>query len=206
LPRERDERWVYVALVILALAYAVYRFRGSIDLSRMSFDWVRSLGGTIPYALATVFGVGFQFWNRRRLERVRRKFEVGIRTEGALREAPDLKVVFAGGARGSFKADVHLTRSALYLFDRGGRREPMRFPMRPSSARDSAVEGVTLSDGAGQGESVVQVHIRGPAPFRIEFQAPDAAAWQADLLRAMGRSVPAAVRAAAVEPEEARRE
>ena len=123
MPHERDERWVYVALAVLAIAFVAYTLRNSIDLSRASFDWVRKLGGTAPYALATLFGIFFQMWNRKRLERVRKKWEADIRVEGLLRQGSDVTVVFARGAKGSFRADVHLTRSALYLFDRGGRRD-----------------------------------------------------------------------------------
>lgn len=206
MPRERDERWIYVALVILAVAYAVYAFRDSIDLSRLSFDWVRKLGGTASYGLATVFAIFFQLWNKRRLGRVRKKWEAGIKVEGLLRQEFGLKVVFAEGAKGSFKADVHLTRSALYLFDRGGRREPMRFSLTPSSPRDSVVAEAALSAEAAQGGRVVQIHIRGPASFRIEFVTPDAEGWRTDLGRALGRSVRAAAREATAEPGEAWRE
>ncbi len=206
LPHERDERWVYVALAVLGVAFAAYAFRDSIDLSRVSFDWVKKVGGTVPYAFATLFGVFFQLWNRKRLERVRKKWEANIRTEGLLRQGSDLKVVFADGAKGSLKADVHLTRSAFYLFDRGGRREPMRFPLTPSSPRDSAVVDATLAPDPAQGARVVQVHIRGPAPFRIEFRTPDAEGWRTDLRRALGWSGSAAAREATAESEESRRE
>ena len=205
-PRERDERWVYAVLVLLAVAYAAYRFRGSIDLSRVSFDWARRLGGTIPYALATVVGIAFQMWNRKRLERARSKLLKDLQGEGVLREEPNLKVAFTEGARGSLRADVHLTRAALYLFDRTGRREPMRFPLVAASARDGVVDGVTLSEGAGEAARAVQIQIRGPAPFRVEFETADARGWWTDVLRATGRSVPATAPWAAAEPEEARQE
>jgi hypothetical protein len=97
--------------------------------------------------------------------------------------------VFVEGARGSFQADVYLTRSAFYLFDRGGRREPMRFPLTASSARDAAVVDASLAPGAAQGARAVRVHIRGPAPVEIEFQTPDAEGWWTDLRRSLGRSV-----------------
>jgi hypothetical protein len=203
LAQERDERWVYIALAILAVAYAVYAFRDSIDLSRLSFDWIRKLGGTASYGLATVFAVAFQIWNKRRLERARKKWEESIKLEGFLREEPGVKVALSEGARGSFKADVQLTRSALYLFDRGARREPMRLPMTPSSARDSTVADVTLGPGAASGRRTVRVRVRGAAAFRIEFEAPDAEGWRTDLLRALGRSVRSTGGEEAAEPEEA---
>jgi hypothetical protein len=206
LPQERDERWVYVALAILAVAYAVYAFRDSIDLSRLSFDWVRKLGGTASYALATVFAIFFQIWNKRRLERVRKKWEDGIRSEGQLRQGVGLKVAFTDGAKGSLTADLHLTRAALYLFDRGGRREPMRFPVTPSSPRDAVLGGVTLSREAGRGGRTVRIDVLGPSPFRIEFTTPEAEGWAADLGRAIGRSTRGASREAAGEREEAARE
>lgn len=189
MPHERDERWVYVVLAILAIAFVAYTFRDSIDVSRASFDWVRRLGGTAPYALATLFGIFFQVWNRRRLERLRKKWEADMRAEGLLRQGTDLKVVFAEGARGSLRADVYLTRSAFYLFDRGGRREPMRFPLTASSARDAAVVDASLAPGAAPGGRAVRVYVRGPAPIQIEFRAPDAEGWWTDLRRALGRSV-----------------
>lgn len=198
MPRERDERWIYVALVILAVAYVVYARRGSIDLSRLSFDWLKKLGGTASYGLATAFAIVFQIWNKRRLARVRKKWEDRIKTEGQLRQGLDFKVVFAGGAKGSFKADVHLTRSALYVFDRGGRREPMRFPATASSPRDAVVAGVAVARDPGGG-GTVQVDIRGPSSFRVEFAAPDAEAWVADLSRVLGRSPRTAARETAAE-------
>lgn len=206
MPHERDERWAYVALAVLAVAFIAYTFRDSIDLSRASFDWIKKLGGTAPYALATLFGVFFQMWNRRRLERVRKKWEADIRAEGLLREGSDLKVVFGGGAKGSLRADVRLTRSAFYIFDRGGRREPMRFPLTPSSARDPAIVGVSLMSDATQGARAVQIRIRGPAPFQIEFRTPDADGWSADLRRALGTSVRGAAARATPEPEELQQE
>jgi hypothetical protein len=206
LPRERDERWVYVALAILAVAYAVYAFRDSIDLSRFSFDWAKKLGGTASYGLATVFAIFFQIWNKRRLERVRKKWEDGIKIEGQLRQGLGLKVAFTGGAKGSLKADVHLSRSALYLFDRGGRREPMRFPVTASSPRDAVLAGVAASREAGAGGRAVRIDIQGPSPFRIEFVTPDAEGWEADILRALGRSPRRAAPEADAEYQEAPRE
>jgi len=203
LPHERDERWVLVALAVLAIAFAVYAFRDSIDLSRVSFDWVKKLGGTASYGLATAFAVFFQLWNRKRLDRVRKKWEAGIKSEGPLRQGLGLKVVFSEGAKGSLTGDVHLTRSALYLFDRAGRREPMRFLLAPSSPSDAVVADATLVSDAAGGARTVRIYVRGRASFRFEFQTPDAEGWRTDLRRVLGPSAP---RASMAESGEAPRE
>ena len=185
---ERDERWVYVALAILAVAYVAYTFRDSLDLSRISFAWVRKLGGTIPYVAATFFGVFFQLWNKKRVEKVRKVWEAGIRAEGLLRQGLDLKVAFADGMKGSLRADVFLTRSALYLFDRGGRRDPMRLPLVPSSSQDPAVVGASLGPTEDQGMRAVRIRVQGPSPFDIVFRSPDADGWRIDVRRVVGRA------------------
>lgn len=188
MPHERDERWAYVALAILAVLYIAYAFRDSLDLSRISFAWARKLGGTIPYVAATFFGVFFQLWNKKRLEKVRKKWKADIGAEGLLRQGLDLKVAFADGMKGSLRADVYLTRSALYLFDRASRRDPMRLPLLRSSSRDPAVVGASLGPSEGPGERVVRIHVQGPSPFRVEFASPDAEGWRIDVRRVLGRA------------------
>ena len=85
LAHERDERWVYVALAVLALAYIIYRYRESIDLPVVSLRSLRKLGTTAPYVLATFFGIFFQAWNRRRFERIRKKWEADLKLERSAR-------------------------------------------------------------------------------------------------------------------------
>lgn len=181
---ERDERWVYVALVVLAVAYAVYRYRGSIHLPALSVRGLSKIGSTVPYVLATLLGVFFQAWGRRRADRARKAMEAGIALEGIVRQVTDVTAWYGGHRRQSSQVDVHMTRAALYVFDRGGRRDPVRLAFG-ESAGGGRVAGVALRPGPAGGPRMVRVLIGGDAYF--EFATADAESWWADMRRALGQ-------------------
>ncbi len=188
--QERDERWTYVALAVLIVAYVVYRYRGSIDFSKLSLPLgrLKPLGATVPYVLASVFGVLFQLWNRRRIAALRQRLEDSLRFEGLVRQGPDVQILFGGGARGSLRADVYLTRAALYVFDKGGRRDPMRIPLERGSPVGPSVVDAVLVPKDSAGGQLVRIVVGGRTGFSIEFAGPDAGGWWADIRKALGKS------------------
>lgn len=184
--QERDERWVYVALGVLAVAYILYRTGASI---RIPTRELRGLGKFASYGLAPLFAVLFQLWSRKRAAALKNKMEADILLEGTLREEADVRARFANGRGGGvFAADVRLTRAALYVFDRSGRRDPMRFSVRGDAARESRIVDAELLPGASPDVDVVHVDIGGPRKFAVEFTSGHAESWWVELRRALGRS------------------
>jgi hypothetical protein len=202
---ERDERWVYVALGVLIAAYIIYRTGASI---RIPIRELRGLGKFASYGLAPLFAVLYQLWSRRRAAALKAKHEAGVLLEGLLRDEMDVRARFANGRGGGvFGADVRLTRAALYVFDRSGRRDPMRFSVRGDVAREYTVIDAELLPGASPDVDVVRVDIGGPRRFAVEFTSTQAEAWWIELRRAIGRSTDrraaAMVEARGVDDEEA---
>ena len=183
---ERDERWVYVALAVLVIAYVVYRYRGSIDLPAVSLRGLRRLGGTIPYVLATLMGVFFQAWGRRKAERVRKQWENALKLEGIVRQGTDVAVWYVGRRRQSFRADIYLTGAALYVFDRARRREPVRLALGRRIG-GGFIEGATLRAGPAGGPRTVRILTGGVGGANLEFATPDVEAWWTRIRRSLGQ-------------------
>ena len=55
------------------------------------------------------------------------------------------------------QGDVRLTRAALYILDRAGRREPMRFVLARPSVAESTVTDVSLREGRSYELRLVRV-------------------------------------------------
>lgn len=192
---ERDERWAYIALAVLVVAYLVYRFAGSFEFAAVSLRTpdlnLGKLGKKLPYLFAPLFAVMSEVIRRRKAKAAREDWERRARTEGLLRGEENLKVRFVEGGRGSIKSDVRLTRVALYLLDRTGRREPMRFLLSPADAHDAAVLDATLLEGSSPELRKVRVAVgasSGEGRFTFEFESREGAAWWSILRRASGRS------------------
>lgn len=180
--QERDERWVYVALAVLAVAYVVYRYRGSIDLPDVSLRSFRKIGGTIPYLFATLIGVFFQAWGRRKADRARRKMEADASLEGVVRQATDVTALYGGQKRQSAQVDIIMTRAALYVFDRARRRAPARLAFGGAGG----VAGAALRPGPAGGPRMVRVLAGSGDDF--QFATPDAESWWTGIRRALGQS------------------
>ena len=183
---ERDERWVYVALAVLAIGYVIYRYRGAIDLPAVPWRRLRGVASALPYLLATFAGVFFQAWNRRRLAAIRKKWEADLRLEGIVRQGTDLTVWVGGRKRQSLQADVYMTRTAVYVFDRGRRREPMRLGFGPATG-SAVLVGAALRPGEVGASRSVRVSIGGASDSYIEFASPDAQSWWVEIRRALGQ-------------------
>jgi len=186
-PSERDERWAIVAIVVLAAAYLVYRFRGGIDLPEFSFGRLSKIGTVLPYLGATLFSVLFQFWNRKRQAAVRADMEARLVREGLARSAERVSVRQGRGRLQSFEADLYLTRSALYVFDAAKKRDPQRIEVQ-SISEGAFIEDAMLEPGVGGGPPVLRMAIGGARRQILELMSPDAAGWWVDVRRALGRS------------------
>ncbi|MBN2565855.1 MAG: hypothetical protein JXB46_09095 [Candidatus Eisenbacteria bacterium] len=190
---ERDERWAYVVLVALAAAYIVYRFlwpsggRGfSVDLP-LDLPRIRlaELGKSLPYVAAPLIAVISELYRRRRAQRIREEWETRVTTEGFVRDEEDVEIHIVRGGRGTFKADVRLTRSALYLFDHTGRRDPVRFALKsPIEGENAIVDAQLVSDMTGS-RPRVRVFTSG---MEFDFASAAADGWWADLRRSIGKS------------------
>lgn len=187
MPHERDERWVYVALAVLAIAYVVYKFGASVELPdvKVSFRGLGRALSTIPYLAATLIGVFFQFWGRRKRVEARKRMEAQLIQEGPVRQGQSIAVRIGRRLGSSFDADLHLTRAALYVLDTAGKRDPMRVPLRRSEG--AFVEDASLAPAAGDGYPTVVVTIGGPARKELLFSSPDASAWWMDIRAALGK-------------------
>ncbi len=193
LPHERDERWVYVALAVLAIAYVVYRYGPSFNLPgqlphvRPSFHKLGKALSTLPYLAATLIGVFFQFWGRRKRAEARKRMEAQLVQEGPVRQGHSITVRVGRRLGSSYDADLHLTRAALYVLDTAGKRDPLRIPLRRSEG--AFVEDASLTPAASGGYPAVMVTIGGPARKELFFSSSDATAWWEDIRRALGKSV-----------------
>lgn len=188
--RERDERWAYVVLAVLLVAFVVYRGGGASWFSGVSLKlpdieaapFVKNL----PYLFAPLLAVLSEIWRRRRARALKVEWEMRARSEGLRREAEDVAVRFVSGARGTMRADARLTRAAMYLFDRSGRRSVMRLLLAGGGEGDHRVAGVSLT-GGGPGERPrLRVSVKGPAAFEFEMASLDADGWWADLRNSPG--------------------
>jgi hypothetical protein len=195
---ERDERWAYVVLIVLVAAYVAYRFwpasgfDGLTDVSiRLPDINLGRLGKNLPYLAAPLFAVLSEILRRRKAKAVREAWERNSQIEGFVRGEDNLKVRFVEGGRGTLQSDVRMTRAALYLLDRGGRRDPLRFAFTRSEAKEPVVLDVTLRDGKTPEARKVRVTIGESADghgFMIEFESMMGEAWRSSILRALGKS------------------
>lgn len=194
---ERDERWAYVALAALVVAYIVYRITVGSDFTGLSIRGLSihlpevnlgRFGKGLPYLFAPLFAVVSELIRRKKARTIREEWERRARTEGVLREEENLKVKLTDGARGSVQADVRLTRAALYVIDRGGRRDPMRFVFLRSADSDVAVLDVSLLGGSTPALRRVRVRMGGAARFVLEFESREGEAWWSSLRHALGKS------------------
>lgn len=189
---ERDERWAYVVLAVLAVAYILYRLYASdggalpaIDIPRVRLG---ELARGLPYLIAPLIAILTGVYQRRKSKAVREEWEQRVRTEGFVREEEDVEVRIVSGGRGAFSADLRLTRAALYLFDRSGRREPVRFVLlSPGPSETSVVDAELLMDER-TGRPRVKVMTSGPQGLSFEFGSVAAEAWWSDLRHGLGKS------------------
>lgn len=189
MPHERDERWVYVALAVLAILYVIYKYGSSIDLPRMnvSFHGLGKAFSAIPYLAATLIGVFFQVWGRKKRAEAHKRMEAELVREGPIRQAQGITVRAGRRLGGSFQADIHLTRSALYVLDSAGKRDAMRIELR-RSAGGVYVEDASLRPASDGGQPIVLVTIGGTSRQMLAFSTPDASAWWMDIRGALGKS------------------
>jgi hypothetical protein len=201
---ERDERWAYIALAVLVVAYVAYRFwlgsgaeglagiEGLKDVSiRLPDINLGKLGKNLPYLAAPLFAVVSEILRRRKARAMREAWERNSQIEGFVRGEDNLKVRFVEGGRGTIQSDVRMTRAALYLLDRGGRRDPLRFTFARSDAKEPVVLDVALLDGKTPESRRVRVTIGELVDghrFMIEFESMAGEAWRSSLRRALGKS------------------
>ncbi|MFH1502429.1 MAG: hypothetical protein ABIG03_05215 [Candidatus Eisenbacteria bacterium] len=184
---ERDERWVYVALAVLAVAYVVYKYRTSLELPDINFRGFGKVASTLPYLAATFFGVFFQMLNRKKQVAARKRMEEGLSMEGALRRSEAVPVR-VGRKRGqSYVADVFLTRAALYVFDSARKRDAMRVPTQ-RGVEALYIENASLEPDAAGGAPTLTVQLGGSTGSALTFTLPDAVAWWMDIRGALGKS------------------
>lgn len=182
---ERNETWVYFALAALGIAYLVYR-------SDFDFDFdpkvLRRLGSPFAYLIPTVFAVLFGWWQRRQAAAALEKLEGRLLNEGLLAKASGARVRLTKGSRGgAFRAEIRLTRAALYVVDAGGRRGVMRYPFRRETAAESAITDVRIVGTPEKGRRVV-VEIVGPETSSVELSLETPERWWGQIRSALGRS------------------
>ena len=194
---ERDERWAYVALAVLAVGYIVYRIAVGSDFAGLSISGLSirlpdlklgKFGKSLPYLFAPLFAVISELIKRKKARAMREEWERRARTEGLLREEENVKVKLTDGARGSVQADVRLTRAAFYVIDRGGRRDPMRFVFLSSSNADVVVLDVSINEGRTPELRRVRVRMGGAAQLVLEFESRQGEAWWSSLRHSLGKS------------------
>lgn len=201
---ERDERWAYIVLAVLVVGYLAYRFwpgsgaegfagiEGLKDVSiRLPDINLGKLGRNLPYLAAPLFAVLSEIIRRRKAKAVREAWERNSQLEGFVRAEDNIKVRFVEGGRGTVQGDLRMTRSALYLLDRGGRRDPMRFAFVRSEAKEPIVLDATLHEGKAPESRRVRVTIGESVDgnrFAVEFESKTGEAWRSSILRALGRS------------------
>ena len=94
---ERDERWAYVVLAVLAVAYILYRLYASdggalpaIDIPRVRLG---ELARGLPYLIAPLIAILTGVYQRRKAKALRQEWERRVRTEGFVREEEDVEVM-----------------------------------------------------------------------------------------------------------------
>jgi hypothetical protein len=186
LAEERNERWVLFALAALAVAYVIYWYRDSIHIS---FGRLGKYAGTVSYAAAPLFAVFAQTIQRRRRRGLRAKLEQTRVGEGVLREERDVAVKLGGRwGGGAFRADVSLTRAALYVIDRSARKDPMRFPFGRVLPKEQEIVDADFLPDVG-GEPAFLVRVKGATTSSsILIATAQAETWWIDIRRRVGKS------------------
>ena len=179
---ERDERWVLFALAAIAVGYFIFLKHDVIQLDRAL---IRKLGSAIPYGAAPLFAVLSAIWKKRKAAEARRQWDEGALREGIVREETGVNVRFVNGKRTRpFRADVRLTRAAFYVFDKSGKRDPMRFVISLESVNELGVFDARL-DRKGGGPVTVTVRIVGKAKMGVELTSINPEGWWVDIRRAL---------------------
>ncbi|MBC8450606.1 hypothetical protein H8D73_00150 [bacterium] len=179
---ERDERWVLFALAAIAVGYFIFLKHDVIQLDRRL---ISKLGSAIPYGAAPLFAVLSAIWKKRKAAEARRQWDEGALREGIVREETGVNVRFVNGKRTRpFRADVRLTRSAFYVLDKSGKRDPMRFVINLESVNELGVFDARL-DRRGGGPVTVTVQIVGKAKMGVELTSVNSEGWWVDIRRAL---------------------
>jgi hypothetical protein len=200
---ERDERWAYIVLAVLVFAYVAYRFwpesgsEGLAGIEALKDVSVRlpeidlgKLGKSLPYLAAPLFAVLSEMFRRRKAKAVREAWERNAQIEGFVRGEDNVKIRFVEGGRGTIQGDLRMTRAALYLLDRSGRRDPMRFAFARSEAEEPIVLDATVREGTATESRRVRITIGESADgnsFAVEFESKTGQAWRSSILRALGK-------------------
>jgi hypothetical protein len=179
---ERDERWALFALAAIAVGYFIFLKHDVIQLDR---KMIGKLTSAIPYGAAPLFAVLSAIWKKRKAAEARRQWDEGALREGIVREESGVNVRFVNGKRTRpFRADVRLTRSAFYVFDKSGKRDPMRFVINLESVNELGVFDARL-DRKGGGPVTVTVQIVGKAKMGVELTSVNSEGWWMDIRRAL---------------------
>ncbi len=182
---ERDERWVYVVLGLVAVGYLAYSNWDAV-ITRVNLRHLGRFTSSIGYLVAPLVAVIMGLVRRRKSEAVRKQWDVIALAEGVIREERGVRTKAGDSKGGWFKADVRLTRTALYVLDTTGRKDPMRLMVHLESVNDLGLFDAeyALSDQGGGG--IVTVRVVGRTKFGIQFSSPQSLAWWTDIRRALG--------------------
>jgi len=179
---ERDERWVLFVLAAIAVGYFIFLKHDVIELDR---KMIGKLTSAIPYGAAPLFAVLSAIWKKRKAAAARKQWDEGALREGIVREESGINVRFVNGKRNrSFRADVRLTRTAFYVFDKSGKRDPMRFVINLESVNELGVFDARLGRRGG-GPVTVTVQIVGRAKMGVELASVNPEGWWVDIRRAL---------------------
>ncbi len=181
---ERDERWVYVALAAIAVGYLVHANWETI-VDRVSLRGIGRFTSSIGYLVAPLGAAALALYRRKKAEGTKREWEQQAFAEGIVREEQGVsgrKVDTKG--RGTFRADLRLTRMALYVFDRSGRVEPMRLLVHMEAVTDLGLYDVEYEPGRAGGSFTVRVV--GKSKFGLRFESAQALGWWTDIRKVLG--------------------
>jgi hypothetical protein len=196
---ERDERWAYVALVVLAVAFVAYLRFGINGRWGFALSGVMDLRDTLrefepgklfrslPYVFAPLFAVLSEIYRRRRAKAMRAEWEQTVRAEGFLRQQENVEVRYVEGGSGKLQGDVRLTRVALYVIDRSWRRGPSRLVFEPSPNGEPVIQDVSLAEGKSPERRRVRIRVGGSSDYVVEFLSSEAEAWMSDLIALVRR-------------------
>lgn len=181
---ERDERWIYVVLGLIAVGYLVYTNWDSIvanvDLRRLG-----RVAGSIGYVAAPAIAAVTAIVRRRKTEAVRKQWEQSALTEGVIREERGVRAKMEGEKGKGFAADIRLTRNAFYVLDPAGKREHMRILVHLDSVNDLGLFDAEYAPNAAGGGAFT-VRVVGRSTFGIQFTSAQSLAWWADIRKAVG--------------------
>jgi hypothetical protein len=179
---ERNEQWVLFVLAAIAIGYFVYLKHDVIKIDRKT---INKLSSAIPYVVAPLFAILSATWKKRRAAAARKQWNEGALREGIVREESGISVRFVDGRSSRpFRADVRLTRMAFYVFDRSGKRNPMRFLINLESVNELGIFDARL-DRQGGGPITVTVQIVGRVEMGIELTSVNPEGWWVDIRRAL---------------------